>query len=442
MKEKEKQSLRLYYDGEGTEKHISASFGLVSYYLKKILTNQYSIKDCLIDLSDKSSHIFIPSSKNELKPILFFFEELFVRALETKTFYDAKKIAFFNLAFFRGKTQSFKKADLLLFNSRYLMECYLSEAFDYSKDIPPCAVLPLPIAYEAFPNGYPNKAGTLNLNLLKRLKRDYYVTHGMRPGKQNIPLTLHILDKLNHVSSQRKDKPFIFIFSEHDQKKYVACAKELGLLERLEPFLFPMFHLSHKHLTHLFKHSHLGLCFDTVLEAFGYYPVESVYQGCPVFTNGQANLRHLLPKNHGIYTIEPPDIYFGDNKAFARGIQKIAQFIYTKLQNKASVRAQCEKGKQYIKQHYSKKTMFRSFNTSLSQFKVPALKSEHYQISPYVRWYDWQRKIFITDFKQFKAPTSFFKKVTQVQTRKSNHLYTFHTAPAKTDHLVCKDFIY
>ena len=48
----------------------------------------------------------------------------------------------------------------------------------------------------------------------------------------------------------------------------------------------------------------VGLAYNTFPEPFGFYVLESVHNGTPVYTNGAGNNRFLLPPGHGIVVQE------------------------------------------------------------------------------------------------------------------------------------------
>lgn len=393
-------NINLVYDTY-SKKSFGGSCGIVVYFFRKAFQQLgYRTKEIYIPLSDKTSPILISKPKASAnKAINFVFEELYPRCIQSKEFRAAKNITFFNLAYF-SKLPEICKSDVVLFNSKFLMQCFLTEVVAQGLVPPKTDWIPLPLPLLEFPNGYPSSGGRISMRAIKQLKQECYLGHALRPKKQDFLATLFIVQHLNDIAKKKSTKPFYLLISEVDMASYKETIQKEGLQETLIDFFYPLPHLNNKSMISIMKKSDFGLCYDKVLEAFGFYPIESVYCRSPVFTNGAGNVRHLLPKNHGIYVFETLGMYFGSQRVRSDAYRLAAKRIFHTLMDRKKTISDCKAGVSFIEKNYSLKSLIKRLQPHLGDkttSKTNQLSNKRLKPSPYLRLADWEKGYFVTD---------------------------------------------
>lgn len=212
----------------------------------------------------------------------------------------------------------------------------------------------LPLPSVECPDGHPGFAHGVDLPpaLLRELDSGATVWgHALQPGKQDWLATLSILYWLNELRTAPVPRIRLFV-SEHSLTEDVRR----GLDAMLAPagrscadYFVRVPHLSQAALFRLMRGCRFGLAYNRFPEPFGFYVLESVHQGCPVYTNGVGNNRHLLPAEHGINVYETFDMVEdarGQRDPVAwRGV---AERILRDLGRGEVVRGQCERGARLI----------------------------------------------------------------------------------------------
>lgn len=190
--------------------------------------------------------------------------------------------------------------------------------------------------------------------------------HALQPGKQDWLATLSILYWLNELRTAPVPRIRLFV-SEHSLTEDVRR----GLDAMLAPagrscadYFVRVPHLSQAALFRLMRGCRFGLAYNRFPEPFGFYVLESVHQGCPVYTNGVGNNRHLLPAEHGINVYETFDMVEdagGQRDPVAwRGV---AERILQDLRQGEVMRAQCERGAMTIESTWN----LDNFDSDLAQ---------------------------------------------------------------------------
>lgn len=397
-----------------SKKSFGGSCGIVTYFFRKAFHKLgYETKDVYVPLTDKKGIIKLPKTKKDhSKEVRFFFEELFHRCATDDQFDDHPNISFFNLPFF-SQIERHCHADSLLFNSKYLKECFLTEA--YSKGLSPPMVdwIPLPLALSDFPQGYSSVGTRVSLRALHQLGKETYVGHALRPRKQDTFATLAIMHHLNDLAKNLSLKPFSLLISERDLDLYKITLDTMPIPKETMDYFYPMPHLNNKAVISVMKNSRFGLCYDTFWEAFGYYPIESVFCESPIFTNGAANLRHLLPPNHGIYKLETLSMHFGKINERIDAYIPVAKSIIKAMANQKKISSDCNRGKQYIKNQYSLQALLTRLQPHLQRLhkefgttRKPSKQPDKVIIkaSPCLRLADWSKGLFVTDQGSFENP--------------------------------------
>lgn len=406
-----KASATLVYDVKATIP-FGGSCGLVARSLRRSLRDHdHAVHEMLVPLRDKTSAITLPQRRARSgRGVHVFFEELFPRCVRDEQFVQHPSLVFFNLPFFRVPEHC--RADGLIFNSKYLMDCFDYEAFAKDVTPPPMTYASLELPLHDFPDGYPSYGVRMDRRSLGLLADQVYLGHALRPGKFDCFATLSIIHHLNQLACARSTKPFLLVVPALDVPALLAALRDMPIPpDTIESFL-PVGHLDNRSVVSVMRLAKFSLCYDTFVEAFGFYPVESVYCGCPVFTNGSGNLRHLLPAGAGIEVREDFGMYFGPIDARVTAYRSVAERVF-RVVTEGGGDASCRRGVRYIDQHYSQAAFAQKIGRMIRAVherrrakairKPPADAARVARVSPYLRMADWERGRFVTDLGQVEV---------------------------------------
>ncbi|HEX3760934.1 MAG TPA: hypothetical protein VHW23_19695 [Kofleriaceae bacterium] len=360
-----------------------------------------------IPVDDKLSTFTLPRRRAPSRDgVHVFFEELFPRCQRDDEFARYRNLVFFNLPFFRFPDHC--DADGLIFNSRYLMECFGYEAFLHGAALPPMTDAPLELPLLDFPDGYPSVGGRLARNALRALAGQVHLGHALRGGKPDPFATLSIMHHLNQLAAQRSTRSFLLMIAARDLPQFEQAARDMPIPHSTIESLLPVHHLENRSVVAAMRHATFSLCYDVFVEAFGFYPVESVYCGCPVFSNGNGNLRYLLPPGAGIEVRDQLQMHFGPVEARVRAYRPVAERVFRVVTAVEGARL-CQRGARYIDRHYSKAAFAHRIGRFLRDTRdrparTPPAAGRHAQISPYLRLADWRRGRFVTDRGKLEVP--------------------------------------
>lgn len=226
------------------------------------------------------------------------------------------------------------------------------------------------------------------------------VGHALQPDKHDPRATVGILFALNELAREAGGRPVRLLTLDGN-----LSGNRLESLRRLlepygrtpEDFFVPVPPLSHRALFQLMRQCAFGLAYNAVPETFGFYVLESVLNGCPVFTNGCGNMRHVLPEGHGFEVFEPAAMVQGDPGA----CQAVAHRIHAALSDRAALQARCAKGRAYMDAHYHRGAMEATLGAALALPEAPLLDFESLQVElgPLVRQYDRAAGIVVSDLR-------------------------------------------
>ncbi|MCY1022992.1 glycosyltransferase [Pyxidicoccus sp. MSG2] len=165
--------------------------------------------------------------------------------------------------------------------------------------------------------------------------------------------------------------------------------------------LIPVRFLSQPALFQFFKLAKFGLSYNVYPEPFGFYPLESVFYGCPVYTNGIGNNRFNMPPGHGVRVIESVDMAFGDPSAF----QEVARAIIEGVRSPEGVTRDCARGREYILRHWSREDFSRTWRACLARLEAPLPVAEPFESlrvlrSPIVRQVEEETGRVVSDFER------------------------------------------
>ncbi|HEU4539449.1 MAG TPA: hypothetical protein VFS00_35260, partial [Polyangiaceae bacterium] len=240
------------------------------------------------------------------------------------------------------------------------------------------------------------------------------VGHAIQPRKADWGAVFAILLELHRLERERGGgRRFRVVVFDEDyarlqsslEKGYpldVAAAREaLAALDcRLGDLLLPSPLLSQPALFELFRGARFGLAYNTFPEYFGFYLLESVCHGCPVYTNGAGNNRHSLPPGHGVHVVDGADLAFGGRGAYA----PVARRIFEGLADPAAVAEACRRGRDHAARAYGREAFAKSLGQSLGPAlaapapEPPAFDDLFIALNPVVRSFDPDRGRVVSDY--------------------------------------------
>ncbi|MBZ4336319.1 glycosyltransferase [Corallococcus sp. AS-1-12] len=239
---------------------------------------------------------------------------------------------------------------------------------------------PLPCVDEA--RGHPElKGAELPPHLREALESGDVIGHAVQPGKPDWGAVTAILLNLNALAQEHGQRRRFRLVIEAEDFALVrhAFARGDGSAEAarmgldalgltLEDVLVPVEKLSQPALFQVFRAARFGLAYNGFPEPFGFYVLESVFNGCPVYTNGSGNNRFALPPDHGIHVHETPGMAWGDVGAYA----EVASRIFADLDAPERQAAACLRGREHIQRTFTRAAFARSVETCLLRLEGPA----------------------------------------------------------------------
>jgi hypothetical protein len=207
------------------------------------------------------------------------------------------------------------------------------------------------------------------------IEEEVLLGHSLQPGKSDKIAHLEIMLYLSRVAAEQGRKAQLLVtevdFASletylldptnpwalrfHDQ------LKQAGL--RLKDLLIPTPRLPRNQLFRIFQSCTFGLSYNVVPEAFGIYVLESVFHGCPVYTNGSGNMRHVLPENNGINIIESEAMVFGARNGYT---EVGARILHDSTAGRDATKKACVRGRDFILKNYCHDTMKKDLEACLS----------------------------------------------------------------------------
>jgi len=214
--------------------------------------------------------------------------------------------------------------------------------------------IPMPLPCVAAPDGDPDFTIGVELPDVVRRAADAGVVlgHALQPGKQDLMATVAVMFWLNDALRRSGGRRAMLVISEAslppDLRQGIDAMLAGTGLDCAAMFL-PVPLLRQRALFELFRIAGFGLAYNTFPEPFGFYALESVHAGCPLYTNGAGNNRFLLPPAHGINVVDTPAMASNaagqpDPAAFA----VVAEAIVAALDDPARTAAECRRGRALI----------------------------------------------------------------------------------------------
>lgn len=274
------------------------------------------------------------------------------------------------------------------------------------------------------------------------------IGHALQPRKADWNAVFAIVLELHRLERERgTGRRFrVIVFDEdyallqrslqHGYPLDVSGVREaLAALDcSLEDVLLPSPLLSQTALFELFRAARFGLAYNTFPEYFGFYILESICHGCPVYTNGVGNNRHSLPPGHGVHVVDSADMAFGRRGAYA----PVAQRIIEGLAAPDAIAAACRLGRDYAARAYSREAFAESLGLSLGRAlegpppATPAFDTLTIALNPVVRSFDAASGRVVSDYSNLRLDAPSVDLIGDVIDRRAGDL---HFAGERLDRL-------
>lgn len=266
----------------------------------------------------------------------------------------------------------------------------------------------MPVPCVASPEGDPGftLGGGVPDSVHRALDSGVILGHALQPSKQDLMATVAVLFWLNDALRSTGQRAMLVISEEslplsHRQTIDGVLA---GTGLTCDALFIPVPLLRQRAVFQLFGLCRFGLAYNLFPEPFGFYVLESVFAGCPVYTNGAGNNRFLLPPGHGIEVIETdamaPDAAGNtDPSAF----KCVADAIVRDLHVGASVRDACASGHARIAATWSLSAFESGLLGAIERAHGPAPETPAFDAlrigyAPFVRGIDRARQRVRSDY--------------------------------------------
>lgn len=277
-----------------------------------------------------------------------------------------------------------------------------AQAFDSVTDIS------LAVPCVAHPGGDPDFAhgADLPIALQNFLASKVIAGHALQPRKQDWAATASIVLCLNQLARQRGTERIVLLVSEASLDPERRRALDSFLAPhgyRCDDLFIAVPTLNQRALFKLVQRCRFGLSYNVFPEPFGFYVLESVYGGCPVYTNGAGNNRFLLPPDHGLVVDEPLSTIDNVRGVEIHAYQAIAERIHTDFLSPEQIREQCQRGAQLIEAQWSPQSFERSLSTALERLmqaeaSIVEFDTLEIGLGPLVRHFDQKSGLLLSDY--------------------------------------------
>jgi hypothetical protein len=280
------------------------------------------------------------------------------------------------------------------------------------------ATIQLPVsAFEEDDAAVAARGAELPARVRALLQGPDFIGHAIQPAKLDLAATCPIMVLLNMLAAQNGDPGrFRLCIHEHDFQTLMhslanpdprrpdasqALAMALaGLRMKMEDVFIPVPWLRQSALFALMQDAAFCLSYQQGPESLGFYVMESILKGCPVYSNGAGNIRSLLPEGHGLVVAERPGMYFGEQVEFG----PVAEAIYAGIRDQAGGRAACARGAALIRERYSRARFDRDMRAALDRVDAarepaaPPFDELRVSLGPLVRQWDVERGRLVSDY--------------------------------------------
>lgn len=266
----------------------------------------------------------------------------------------------------------------------------------------------LPVPCVEAPDGHPGFAHGADApgEVLALADRGMVLGHALQPGKQDLVATVSILYWLNQVARERGKPRVLLLISETSlpmERRRALDELLAGSGFSCADLLVPVPHLRQHALVQVMRACRFGLAYNRFPEPFGFYVLESVFQGCPVYTNGAGNNRYLLPAGHGIEVFEHAGMAPVPGTGPDLGTYRaVAERILADIAHPAGTAEACARGRARITREYSMQAFGDSLDAALSGLAdgvhEAAFDELQVALSPMVRSLDLDTGVSFNDY--------------------------------------------
>ena len=260
------------------------------------------------------------------------------------------------------------------------------------------ADLPLPVPCADHPDGAPGLAhgSDLSIDVLRALDGPTVWGHALQPGKQDWVATTAIMYWLDSMRTEGGAPLRLFVsefsLNEDTRRSIDALLEPVG--RRCSDYFVRLPHLNQSALFKLMRRCRFGLAYNRLPESFGFYVLESIHCGTPVYTNGVGNNRFLLPPEHGVHVFETPDmVEDADGQRDVAAYRAVAERIVSGLSRPQEVDGQCARGRALIRRQWSMQRfeagLLHALQPPAQAETIPRFESLSVGLSPLVRSLDW-----------------------------------------------------
>lgn len=287
--------------------------------------------------------------------------------------------------------------------------------------------LPLPVPCVEHPYGHPGFGHGTDLPdvVLQALRTDTVWAHAIQPGKQDWFATLAVMYWLNAMARDHGHKAIRLFVPESSLTQTVRAALDALLPSGLHwhDYLVPLPNLNQRALFQLMRSCRFGLAYNTFPEPFGFYVLESIHCGCPIYSNGVGNYRHVLPQGHGLTILETLDMapaVSGERDAAAYRV--VAERILTGLDRAEESVAECGRGAALIREQWNMKTFERALLSALDERtgpvpEIPEFERMRIVVGPLVRMLDAESGRCLSDYASVTLAPEAIAQVRQIAGR-------------------------
>ncbi len=267
--------------------------------------------------------------------------------------------------------------------------------------------LRLPLPCVGAPDGSPHLGGMeLPGTVQRQLEGAAVCGHALQPRKQDWTATLSILFCLNELARAHASPPIKLLIPDTSLDPQRRATYD-GFLAAsgysCADFFVAVPPLNQRALFRLMRASRFCLAYNAFPEPFGFYLLESVYNGCPVYTNGVGNNRFLLPAEHGIEVRE--NAAMAGTAAGAPEVtvfEAVAQEIYADLARPEQTAERCRRGRELIDRSWSMGAFEHSLSAALERVHTPCTEPDFDDMqvaySPLVRSLDLRTGQSLNDY--------------------------------------------
>ncbi len=254
----------------------------------------------------------------------------------------------------------------------------------------------LPVPCVEFPEGDPRQSAGADVlpEVMRMLDGPLIVGHALQSRKQDWLATLGVIYWLNELARANGTRRVLLLvpgLSLDPRTRQALDALLAPTGGTCGDFFVPLPHLNQQALFKVMRGCRFGLAYNHFPEPFGFQVLESVHNGCPVYTNGIGNNRFLLPPGHGIVVQETAEmVATPEAPASIAAWRPVAESIHADLAQPARRQSECRRGAGFIESTWSPARSEQSLLEALDRAEgalppAPPFEEMRVDYSPLVR---------------------------------------------------------